>query len=134
MPGLDMPPGLGQVLNSTFSHCGSLLAAARDGQQGVTVDVTLYDMMTMRVLKRATADASTPGPFDVFIFSPDGKRLIFDVGPSEIMVFQVHALDIRSRFGEDTDVPMPTSVIAFDPTSQCGASAGLDYCVRLWTL
>ena len=135
---VDMP-GLGGLHNSTFSHCGSLLAASSQQVSWTgdsPVNVTLFDMKTMSVLQRIPLDDCTPGPIRNLVFSSDGKTLVFDVGRTrEIMVFQVHDLNIRRRLlGEDTDAGKLTSAVAFDPTSQVVASAGFDSCVRLWTL
>jgi WD40 repeat protein len=133
-------PGLGQVRKAAFSHCGSLLAAwSYEGFQlgDGSIHVSLYDMKTMSVVRRVTMDDFTPGPHNFFTFSPNGKTLVFDFGRHEILVLQVHDLNIRRRLGQDEDapmLPMLTSAIAFDPCSQFVASAGLDKYVQLWTL
>jgi WD40 repeat protein len=133
-------PGLGQVRKAAFSHCGSLLAAwSYEGFQlgDGSIHVSLYDMKTMSVVRRVTMDDFTPGPHNFFTFSPNGKTLVFDFGRHEILVLQVHDLNIRRRLGQDEDapmLPMLTSAIAFDPSFQFVASAWFDDYVRLWSL
>ena len=80
-------------------------------------------------------DAFKPGLYHRFVFSSDGKTLVFDVGRSaEIVDFQAHDPRIRRRLGEDIDAARRASAIAVDPTSQVVASAGLDNYIRLSTL
>jgi hypothetical protein len=73
---VDMP-GLGRVKNSTFSHCGSLLAVSadqsftsRDGA-AAPADVTIYDMKTMSLVQRVTVHGCTSGPIHTSTFSPE---------------------------------------------------------------
>jgi WD40 repeat protein len=133
---VDMP-GLGQVVHkSTFSHCGSLLAASSYRRDMAShIDVTLYDMKTMSVVQRVTIDDCIRGPFTPFAFSPNGNMLVFDVGHSESLVFQVDDLNIRRRLiRQDGNGRVYASAIAFDPCSQFVAFAWSDNCVRFWTL
>jgi WD40 repeat protein len=130
MPGLHP-----MMLKSVFSPCGSLLATSSEGRNDGMMNVTLYDMNAMFVLQRVTIDACTPGQNDVLIFSPNGKTLAFNSGLDEILFLQVDDLDIRRRLEENANAPIRgDSAIAFDPSSQFVASAGLDTYVRLWTL
>ena len=131
-------PGLGRVLNSTFSHCGSLLAASSFelSSANPVVNVILYDMKTMSVVQRIPLHDCAPRPIHNFDFSSDGKTLVFDVSRSnDFMVFEVHDMNIRRRYGEDADALELTAAVAFDPTSQVVASAGFDtHYIKLWTL
>jgi hypothetical protein len=86
---VDMP-GMGQIVQtSAFSHCGSLLAALPYGgfMLGGSVNVSLYNMETMSVVRRVTMDDCTPGPYNLFTYSPNGKALVFDVGRHKILGF-----------------------------------------------
>ena len=125
-------PGLGQVHTSSFSHCGSLLAAASDIGR---VRLTLYDMKTMSVVQRVNTDDGLLGIYHGLVFSPNGKTLVF--GSYEFLVFQVHDLNIRRRLvgQQDANIPDVSTDIAFDPSSQFVATIGLDYnVVRLLSL
>jgi WD40 repeat protein len=132
---VDMP-GLGQeVQKSAFAHCGSLLAVSSYQRDMAShLDFTLYDMKTMSVVQRVTIDDCIPGPFTPFTFSPNGKMLVFDVGLSEILVFQVGDLNIRRRLlRQHGSGRVSASAIAFDPCSQFMAFVWWDNYVRLCT-
>jgi WD40 repeat protein len=135
--------GMGQILKSTFSPCGSLLAVLSHDQYlsgRVQVDVTLFDMKAMSVVQSLTLDDReyTPRVFisDALAFSPNGKTIVCHFGRSEILVLQVHDLNIRHDMNirRRHDPCGNISVVAFDPSSQCVASgATSDNYVRLWT-
>jgi hypothetical protein len=86
--------GLGQVRKSIISHCGSLLAAlSSEGfMSGGSVRVSLHNRETVRWVRRVAMDDRTPGPHDVFAFSPNGKALV----RHKILVLQVHNLNITN--------------------------------------
>jgi WD40 repeat protein len=119
-------PGLGKVQTSTFSHCGSLLAAAC--RTGCTL--TLYNMRTVTVVQRISIRHYTR--CDVLAFSPNGKTLIIASDFREIHICEVHDLNIRRRLARQEH--SAAWAVAFDPSSQFLASAGRKKDVRLWTL
>ena len=121
--------GLRQVETSVFSHCGSLLAASSRDSSGAgvgSIHLTLFDMKTLKVVQTIALDDCTRGPNLNLVFSSDGKTLVFDVGRStEIMVFQVHDLNIRRRLGEnDAAADRLTTAFAYDSTNKVVASVG----------
>jgi WD40 repeat protein len=127
---VDMP-GLGKVQTSTFSHCGSLLAAACP--TGRTI--TLYDMRAMVVEQRvSTRHYSSAARIHVLAFSPDCKTLVFALDRREIQICKVDDLNSRRRLVGPEYTDTVTWAVAFHPSSQLLASAGDDQVVRLWTL
>ena len=131
---VDMP-GLGLVHKSAFSHSGSLLAASSPG--GCTL--TLYNMITMTVVQRLYYKYRQNNEAELFsflAFSPDGsKTLVLVRDRHEIQICEVHDLNISRRLGQDhTRTATRTYAVAFDPSGQSLASAGLNQNVRIWTL
>jgi WD40 repeat protein len=123
---VDMP-GLGKVQMSTFSHCGSLLAAACPNSR----TITLCNMRTMAVVQRMSIRHHTAARNNVLAFSHDGNTLIFALDRGEIQICQVDDLNMRRRpLGQEhTDA----WTVTFDPSSQFLASVGRDQDVQLWT-
>jgi hypothetical protein len=115
-------PGLGQVHKSAISHCGSLLAAS--SHEGSPLDdgpvvVTLYDMKTMSRVQRVSICDCRPGVNEYFVFSPAGTTLVFVDGRHEIMVFEVHDLNIRRQLRRQygNELMYASAIITFDPSS-----------------
>jgi WD40 repeat protein len=158
---VDMP-GLGEVQASAFSPCGSLFAAASPllgnaGPDSYTSTLynmismkarpesytfALYNMVSMTVVQRLTIFEDLHAPAYLafspdlhaptfLAFSPDGKTLVLDSTDHEIHICEVHDLNIRRRIGQEY---VSNWAVAFDPSSQCLASAGRDPNVRLWTI
>ena len=120
---------------SAFSHCGSLLAAVSGG--GHTI--TLYSMITMTVVQRLSIPNHVEGelePYNFLAFSPDDKTLVFDSNDGhKIHICEVRDLNISRRLGQkDKRTATRTLAVAFDPSGQLLASAGMNHYVRLWTL
>jgi WD40 repeat protein len=131
----DMP-GLFQLQNSTFSPCGSLLAGVRGGRLGVSMDLTLFNITTMSVVRKLSIPQNmSSGPYNRLTFSPDGKTLVFYINCREIQIYEVPDLKIRRRLQGDTDIPrLTSSAVAFDLSSQSMAYAASYNYVRLQTL
>jgi hypothetical protein len=53
-------PGLGEVLRSAFSPCGSRVAASSPSVRHGIVGVDFYDMKAVRVLQRVTIHDCIP--------------------------------------------------------------------------
>jgi WD40 repeat protein len=118
-------PGLGEVGASTFSHRGSLLAAVCP--TGLTL--ILYSMRQMEVVHGLIRPSlSVPS---VLVFSPDDKTLVLDHDRNQIQIYDVHDLKISTPARLEQTAAW---AVAFDPSSQFLASAGLDQNIRLWTL
>jgi WD40 repeat protein len=124
---VDMP-GLGKVQTSTFSHCGSLLAAA--SPSGRTI--TLYNMRTMAAVQRISTRLHMAASNNLLAFSPNGKTLVIASDQHAFRICQVHDLNIRKRLVMHGHTL--AWAVAFDPSSLFLASAGEYRDVRLWTL
>ena len=89
------------MYTSSFSHRGSLLAAAPDEQEALfrtragRVRLTLYDMKTMSVVQRVNTDDGALRSYHGLLFSPNGITLIF--GRYQLLVFQMHNLNINYK-------------------------------------
>jgi WD40 repeat protein len=131
IPGME---GLGGMRTSAFSHCGSLLAAAHPG----SCIFTLYDTRTVNVVRRISLPRNMSlGLFNCLAFSPDGKTLVLRSNTTdEIQIREVPDLNLLRRLVLPDAASVYTSIgaVAFDPSGQFLASAGVDQIVRLWTL
>jgi hypothetical protein len=74
----------------------------------------------MSKVQRVSICDCRPGLNEYLVFSPDGKTLVVFVdGRHEIMVFEVHDLNIRRQLRRQygNELMYASAIITFDPSS-----------------